>query len=45
MENTLFIPKVDKSNVIKFDWGSTNLETFRMDQKGQDTNTNTEFKG
>ena len=31
-----FIPKVDQSSVIEFDWGSTDLETFWMDWKGHD---------
>ena len=29
--------KVDKSSVIKFDWSSTDLETFRMDWKGHNS--------
>ena len=28
------ISKVEKSSVIEFDWGSTDLETFWIDQKG-----------
>ena len=28
--------KVDKSSVIEFDWGSTDLETFRMDREVHD---------
>ena len=34
--NTSFISKVDEISVIKFDWGSTDLETFWMNQKGHD---------
>ena len=37
-QTTSFIHKVDKSSVIEFDWGSTDLKTFWTDQKGHDKN-------
>ena len=35
-ENTHFIYIVDNISVIEFDWGSTDLETIRMDREGHD---------
>ena len=36
-ENTPFIPKSINSGRLNFYWGSTDFETFRMDQKGLDS--------